>query len=82
MLDSTTRWQVPPAFSFLQSVGPVDPDEMFRVFNMGIGYTLIVRPSFVEGVTRKLEKAGEKVHVIGKVTKGKGRVRVRNRVER
>jgi phosphoribosylaminoimidazole (AIR) synthetase len=53
---------------------------MRRVFNMGIGYTLIVRPSFVEGVKSKLEKYGERVHVIGKVTKGKGQVRVRNRV--
>lgn len=77
-----SSWEVPPVFRFLQEHGNIDEAEMRVVFNMGIGYTLIVRPSFVEGVTRKLEKAGEKVHVIGKVTKGKGRVRIRNRAER
>ena len=74
-----SSWEVPPVFRFLQAHGDIDEAEMRQVFNMGIGYTLIVRPTFVEGVTRKLEKNGEKVHVIGKVTKGKGRVKVRNR---
>lgn len=74
-----SSWEVPPVFRFLQEQGGIDEDEMRRVFNMGIGYTLIVRSSFVDGVTRRLEKYGERVHVIGKITKGKGRVRVRNR---
>ena len=74
-----SSWEVPPVFRFLQEQGGIEEDEMRRVFNMGIGYTLIVRPSFVDGVTRRLEKYGERVHVIGKITKGKGRVRVRNR---
>lgn len=68
-------WPRPALFSFLQKHGRVDEDEMRRVFNCGIGYTLIVRPAFVEGVKEKLEKLGETVHVIGKVVKGKGEVR-------
>lgn len=68
-------WPRPALFSFLQKHGRVDEDEMRRVFNCGIGYTLIVRPAFVEGVKEKLEKLGETVHVIGKVVKGKGDVR-------
>ena len=72
-------WEVPEVFRFLQDHGDIDEAEMRQVFNMGIGDTLIVRPTFVDGVTRKLEKYGEKVHVIGKITKGKGRVKVRNR---
>jgi phosphoribosylformylglycinamidine cyclo-ligase len=48
---------------------------MYRVFNMGIGYTLIVRPAFAESVKERLEKLGETVYVIGKVVKGKGEVR-------
>jgi phosphoribosylformylglycinamidine cyclo-ligase len=68
-------WPRPALFSFLQKHGRVDEDEMRRVFNCGIGYTLIVRPAFVEGVKEKLEKLGETVHVIGKVVKGKGNVR-------
>ena len=76
-----SSWEVPAIFRFLQKHGDIEEAEMRRVFNMGIGYTLIVRPSFVEGVKAKLEKSGEKVHVIGTVTKGKGRVRVKNRTK-
>jgi phosphoribosylformylglycinamidine cyclo-ligase len=68
-------WERPALFKFLQEHGRVDEDEMRRVFNCGIGYTLIVRPAFVDGVKEKLEKLGETVHVIGKVVKGKGDVR-------
>jgi phosphoribosylformylglycinamidine cyclo-ligase/phosphoribosylamine--glycine ligase/phosphoribosylformylglycinamidine cyclo-ligase len=35
-------WPVPPVFTFLQAQGAVDPVEMYRVFNMGIGLVLIV----------------------------------------
>lgn len=68
-------WPMPPLFSFLQEQGNVDTEEMYRVFNMGIGYTLIVRPKFAAAVKEKLEKLGETVHVIGKVEKGSGVVR-------
>lgn len=68
-------WPRPALFCFLQKHGNVDEDEMRRVFNCGIGYTLIVKPTFVEGVKEKLEKLGETVYVIGKVVKGKGDVR-------
>lgn len=35
-------WQVPPIFGLIQSAGGVEPLEMYQVFNMGIGMTLIV----------------------------------------
>lgn len=69
-----SSWPMPPLFTFLQKHGRVETEEMFRVFNMGIGYTLIVRPSFAAGVKEKLERLGETVYVIGKVVKGKGNV--------
>jgi phosphoribosylformylglycinamidine cyclo-ligase len=68
-------WPMPPLFAFLQRHGRVETEEMYRVFNMGIGYTLIVRPAFAESVKERLEKLGETVYVIGKVVKGKGEVR-------
>ena len=68
-------WEPLPVFRFLAEQGKISDDEMRRVFNMGIGYTLIVRPSFAPAVKEKLEKLGERVHVIGKVVKGKGDVR-------
>jgi phosphoribosylformylglycinamidine cyclo-ligase len=67
-------WPMPPLFAFLQQHGQVETEEMYRVFNMGIGYTLIVRPAFAESVKERLEKLGETVYVIGKVVKGKGNV--------
>ncbi len=36
------NWQIPPVFPFLQKIGNVAAEEMFRVFNMGIGFVLIV----------------------------------------
>ena len=47
---------------------------MRRLFNMGIGYCVVVRPTFAEAVKEKLERMGERVYAIGKITKGKGRV--------
>jgi phosphoribosylformylglycinamidine cyclo-ligase len=71
----TKSWEVPALFRFLQEKGGVAEEEMRRVFNMGIGYTLIVRPAFAESVAEQLSKYGERVHVIGEVVKGTGRVR-------
>ncbi|MGD9688116.1 MAG: phosphoribosylformylglycinamidine cyclo-ligase [Phycisphaerales bacterium] len=69
-------WDVPPIFRFLQERGGVSDDEMRRVFNMGIGYCLIVRPAFAESVADALAKMGERVFTIGRIEKGKGDVRV------
>jgi phosphoribosylformylglycinamidine cyclo-ligase len=67
-------WPVPKIFKFLQEKGPVEEDEMYRVFNMGIGYTLIVAEDFADSIAEKLESFGEKVYKIGKITAGKGEV--------
>jgi len=67
-------WTVPPVFKFLQKHGNIEDAEMKRVFNLGIGYCVIVKPAFAESVKEQLEKLGEKVFTIGEVVKGKGRV--------
>ena len=72
-------WTVPPIFDLLQERGDIEESEMRVVFNMGIGYCLIVRPTFADAVVRRLTKSGEKAHIIGKITKGTGKVKVRNR---
>ncbi len=71
----TRSWPVPAVFRFLQERGGVEDAEMRRVFNMGIGYTLIVRPTFADSVAEQLEKLGERVYTIGKIVKGTGQVR-------
>ena len=71
----TGAWDVPPVFEFLRERGGVDEQEMRRVFNMGIGYVLIVRPTFAESVIRQLQRLGENPVQIGRIVKGSGRVR-------
>jgi phosphoribosylformylglycinamidine cyclo-ligase len=69
-----SSWQVPPIFSFLQDSGPVEEEEMFRVFNMGIGFVLVVAPDFAKSISAKLKKYGEKVYKLGTITAGTGKV--------
>ena len=72
----TTRWQPPPIFGFLQKHG-VPRGEMFRVFNMGIGYVFVVRPAFAQGVVRRLDEIEASPVVIGRVKRGSGKVVLR-----
>ncbi|MDP6667665.1 MAG: phosphoribosylformylglycinamidine cyclo-ligase [Dehalococcoidia bacterium] len=48
-IDIST-WTVPPLFNFIQETGNVEDQEMFRVFNMGIGMTIIVEPGLADDV--------------------------------
>ncbi len=70
----TSTWQVPAIFHYLQSQGGVTTEEMFRVFNMGIGYVLAVRPSFADSVVKQLSRSGERARVIGSLVPGSGEV--------
>ena len=65
-------WPIPPIFSWLEKNGPVDNAEMFNVFNMGIGYCLVVRPTFTKVIMTHLRTLGEKPYFLGKVKKGAG----------
>ena len=68
------KWPIPEIFAFLQRRGPVEEDEMFRVFNMGIGFVLIVAKDFADSISSKLTRYGEKVYKIGRITGGTGKV--------
>lgn len=70
-------WEVPPIFPFLQDRGGIDEAEMRRVFNMGVGFCLIVRPTFADSIERKLARSGERVRRIGRIRGGNGRVRMK-----
>ena len=69
-----SSWPKHKIFTFLQSKGPVEEEEMFRVFNIGIGFVLIVAEDFAESIARKLTRYGEKVYKIGRITTGTGKV--------
>ncbi len=67
-------WRVPAVFKFLQAKGRVSDGEMLKVFNLGVGYVMVVKPFFAESVLNQLRRLGEDAFVLGKVTKGTGRV--------
>ena len=69
-------WTVPPIFDFLGERGGIDEDEMWRVFNMGVGYILIVRPAFANSVVQQLRRSGEDAFTIGEVVRGTGVVQL------
>ena len=66
-------WSIPPIFALLQRYD-IAEDEMYRVFNMGVGYVLLVRPSSADAVVRLLKSSGEEAGVIGVVRRGRRRV--------
>jgi phosphoribosylformylglycinamidine cyclo-ligase len=64
-------WPQSRLMAFLQAQGNIEPEEMARTFNCGIGMAVIVAMLDVEHVAAKLREAGETVHIIGSVAKGK-----------
>ena len=62
-----SSWEVPPLFSLIQRTGDIEDDEMYRVFNMGIGMILICDPADVSKLMKKLPDAV----VIGEIVKRK-----------
>ena len=62
-----SAWPMPPLFSWLQQHGGVAEAEMHRVFNCGIGMTLIVAEADAAAALRLLGEAGERVYRIGRI---------------
>ena len=67
-------WDVPEVFRFLQKTGPVEEKEMYRVFNMGIGYVLVVASDKADAAVETLKSEGQDAYVIGKIAKGNRKV--------
>jgi len=65
-------WTILPIFQLIQQRGNVDQQEMYRVFNMGIGMVLICAPEDGDQITQALPEA----KVIGEVVKQRGEARV------
>jgi phosphoribosylformylglycinamidine cyclo-ligase len=62
-----SAWPMPPLFNWLQRHGGVAEREMHRVFNCGIGMTLIVAEADAAAAMRMLTEAGESVYRIGRI---------------
>ena len=67
-------WEVPELFHLLQAHGDIASEEMFRVFNMGIGFALVVDPAAAGEILAALRQAGAKGIPIGTVQQGGGGV--------
>ena len=60
-------WTVPPVFQMLGKLGGIDREEMYRVFNMGIGLVLIVPPDSVSTLLAKAAAVGDQGWLIGEI---------------
>jgi phosphoribosylformylglycinamidine cyclo-ligase len=74
-------WVQPRLMAFLQAQGAIEPAEMARTFNCGIGMVVVVAESDVAEVTASLETAGEIVHRIGRIVRGERGCTVRGSAE-
>lgn len=68
----TQAWPLPPIFTVLQERSDVDRDEMYRVFNMGLGMVLVCDPSEAEEVASAIPGA----NVVGEVGPATGERRI------
>jgi phosphoribosylformylglycinamidine cyclo-ligase len=69
-------WPVPPIFQLLAAKGDVDDAELYQVFNMGIGMTLIVAPEKADAAVRFIRARGQAAWIIGEIVRGTGKARV------
>lgn len=65
-------WQMPPLFTWLQQHGGVADAEMHRVFNCGIGMTVIVSKDNADAAETMLKQAGETVFRVGEIRELRG----------
>ncbi len=67
-------WPVLPIFEHLQHLGNVEPEEMLRTFNMGLGMLVVVPAKKFKKAQTLLERAGEKFYSVGRIVKGERKV--------
>jgi len=65
-------WPILPIFQALKKYGKLDEDEMYNIFNMGIGFVVAVRSDDAESAIRFFVEQGEKAYKIGSVVKNDG----------
>lgn len=64
------RWKVPAVFPWLQELGGIETEEMYRVFNMGIGMALLVSPYYADSICQQLAQLGYPAGIIGHAEAG------------
>jgi phosphoribosylformylglycinamidine cyclo-ligase len=72
------KWPAAAVFAWLQRLGDIEQAEMDRVFNMGIGFVMIVSRYYAESIQRRLEEDRFPTFVIGEVCAGEAGVEIRD----
>ncbi|CDI40596.1 phosphoribosylaminoimidazole synthetase [Tepidanaerobacter acetatoxydans Re1] len=67
-------WEIPPVFHLIQKIGQIEDKEMYRTFNMGIGYVLVAPKENADAILNTVREQGENAWIIGQVSMGKGGV--------
>ena len=73
----TSSWPLPPVFEWLQREGNVAREEMWRTFNCGVGFVLMVDPAAVAAIGTDLDRLGLAHWQIGEVTPARDGERLR-----
>lgn len=68
---------IPPVFTLMQKVGQVEKKEMFRTFNMGVGFVIITSSLYCDKAMKHLRDLGEKPFIIGHICTGSQEVVVK-----
>ncbi len=74
-IDPAT-WPRPAVFDAVASVAGTTPAELYRTFNMGIGFVVVTAPEEVSAARKLIEAAGHRTWTIGSITEGAGEVRI------
>jgi len=62
-------WPIPKIFHWLQTIGNIDDREMYRVFNMGIGLVLVIKPDRFSDIQRSIAAMNLENFDLGKIIK-------------
>jgi phosphoribosylformylglycinamidine cyclo-ligase len=65
-------WEIPPIFNLITTVGQIDQQEMYNIFNMGIGMVMAVDKNIAADLIDHLKQSGETAYEIGVVTEQEG----------
>ena len=69
-------WEMLPIFKIIEAKGGVPDEELYQVFNMGIGMTIVVDGAEADSVLKSIRAQKRKAWIIGEVVKGRGKARV------
>ncbi len=71
----SSSWEIPVVYAWMQQSGGIETSEMRRVFNMGIGMTMVVSQFYASSIAAQINDFGVACWPIGRIVAGSGQVR-------